>query len=114
MTSTQPGENKAPRQCWECLKRRLVCDRTLSHCRKCQKLGKDCLGYEEQKPLQWVQPGKVTSRRRKNDSAPTVYAIPLREVSRSSSPEADTRVATKAAVLRAMDINGRREVGLPR
>jgi len=89
MASTQTSENKAPRQCWGCLKRRLVCDRTLPHCGKCQKLGKECLGYEEQKPLQWVQPGKVTSRRRKNDSAPTVYKIPLRGISRSSSPEPD-------------------------
>jgi hypothetical protein len=107
MTPTQPSENKAPRQCWECLKRRLVCDRTLPHCRKCQKLGKDCLGYEEQKPLQWVQPGKVTSRRRKNDSAPTVYAITLREVSRSNSSEADTGVQYSPVKLPPSDVAAR-------
>lgn len=104
MTSTQQGENKAPRQCWECLKRRLVCDRTLPYCGKCQKLGKDCPGYKEQKPLQWVEPGKVTSRRRKNDSTPTVYTIPLRGVPRSSSQEPDAEVQDPPAELPTSDV----------
>jgi hypothetical protein len=38
MKNTESGEDKATRQCWECLKRRLVCDHTLPHCKKCQKV----------------------------------------------------------------------------
>ncbi|UPX10496.1 uncharacterized protein EKO05_0001154 [Ascochyta rabiei] len=75
MKRAESGEEKATRQCWECLKRRLVCDHTLPHCRKCIKAGKECPGYDEQKPLQWVEPGKVTSRRRKKDGPPKVYTI---------------------------------------
>ncbi|KAF2680530.1 hypothetical protein K458DRAFT_479847 [Lentithecium fluviatile CBS 122367] len=57
--------DKANRQCWECLKRRLVCDFTLPHCKKCLKNGRQCSGYDEKKPLQWVEPGQVLSRRRR-------------------------------------------------
>jgi hypothetical protein len=76
-TVTQKGENKATRQCWDCLKRRLVCDNTLPHCMKCQKAGRQCSGYDDAKPLQWIQPGKVTSRRRrkKDGSSPKTYTI---------------------------------------
>ncbi|KAF1953429.1 hypothetical protein CC80DRAFT_477989 [Byssothecium circinans] len=64
-------KEKATRQCWECLKRRLVCDCTLPHCKKCVKNGKECPGYGDQKPLQWVANGKVTSRRRRKESPST-------------------------------------------
>ncbi|KAF2846081.1 hypothetical protein T440DRAFT_247554 [Plenodomus tracheiphilus IPT5] len=67
MKLSESGDNRATKQCWECLKRRLVCDFTFPHCRKCHKTGKVCPGYDEQKPLQWVQNGKITSRRSKND-----------------------------------------------
>lgn len=80
MKRAESGEKKATRQCWECLKRRLVCDHTLPHCKKCIKTGKECPGYDEQKPLQWVEPGKVTSRRRKKDSPPKVYTIRPRDL----------------------------------
>lgn len=79
MKPSESGEEKATRQCWECLKRRLVCDHTLPHCKKCQKAGKDCPGYSETKPLSWVPTGKVTSRRRKNNSSPKVYTASLPE-----------------------------------
>ncbi len=77
MKKTENGAKKASRQCWECLKRRLVCDHTLPHCKKCLKAGKECPGYDEQKPLQWLEPGKVNSRRRKKDVVPKVYTIPI-------------------------------------
>lgn len=80
MKPAESGEERATRQCWECLKRRLVCDHTLPHCKKCIKAGKDCPGYGEQKPLQWIEPGKVTSRRRKKDSPPKVYTIRPRDL----------------------------------
>ncbi|KAF1938743.1 hypothetical protein EJ02DRAFT_409887 [Clathrospora elynae] len=76
MKTSEKGENKATRQCWECLKRRLVCDHTLPLCRKCEKAGRECSGYDDAKPLQWVETGMVTSRRRKKDSSnpPTVVS----------------------------------------
>ncbi|KAF2622860.1 hypothetical protein BU25DRAFT_202235 [Macroventuria anomochaeta] len=86
MKEDESGEKKATRQCWECLKRRLVCDHTLPHCKKCIKASKKCPGYDNQKPLQWVEPGKVTSRRRKKDSPPKVYTIRPR----NSQPVAST------------------------
>jgi hypothetical protein len=76
MAHTRNGEKKATRQCWECLKRRLVCDYSLPGCKKCNKTGKECPGYDEQKPLQWVQPGRVTFRKRRRDEPPTVYTVP--------------------------------------
>ncbi|KAH8719501.1 fungal-specific transcription factor domain-containing protein [Phaeosphaeriaceae sp. PMI808] len=86
MKKTESGQVKAPRQCWECLKRRLVCDFTHPHCKKCQKAGKDCPGYDEQKPLQWVQTGKVTSRRRKKDHPPKIYTVPSEDTGEAKCP----------------------------
>ena len=69
-TMAETGEKRATRKCWECLQRRLVCDKTLPRCNKCQKRGGQCSGYDDAKPLQWVQPGMVTSkRRRKKDGS---------------------------------------------
>jgi hypothetical protein len=97
MTSVEIAEKKANRQCWECLKRRLVCDHTLPHCKKCQKLGKECPGYDDQKPLHWIQPGTVTCRRRKKDSPPKVYTIPLRESTRRDSRDLEQQQTTAAS-----------------
>lgn len=58
---------KASISCWGCRKQRLVCDMTLPGCRKCKKAGKDCLGYANQKPLQWVGGGKISSEKKKKD-----------------------------------------------
>lgn len=79
MKTSDSGEEKATRHCWGCLKKRLVCDHTLPHCKKCQKAGQECPGYDEQKPklLQWVEPGKVTVRRKKKDSQAKVYTNPV-------------------------------------
>jgi hypothetical protein len=91
MKPAPSGEKKATRQCWECLKRRLVCDHTLPHCKKCQRAGKDCPGYDDQKPLQWVEPGKVTSRRRKKATPCIIYTVPLR-----GGPRVDLRKPDKS------------------
>ncbi|GFF85215.1 hypothetical protein IFM47457_06738 [Aspergillus lentulus] len=53
------------RQCWECHRRRLVCDFSLPGCRKCYTAGVECPGYDDKKPLKWVTTGEVTSRPRK-------------------------------------------------
>ena len=66
---------KATRQCWECLKRRLVCDYTMPHCNKCVKKGRECPGYDAKKPLQWVETGKITSRKRTKPSKKSELSI---------------------------------------
>jgi hypothetical protein len=49
-------------QCWECRRRRLVCDSIRPRCRKCQVRGVDCPGYDGKKPLKWLQPQQVNSK----------------------------------------------------
>jgi len=51
------------KQCWECLKRRLVCDLTRPRCNKCFARGVSCPGYDH-KPLKWIAPGQTRSKRR--------------------------------------------------
>ena len=61
---------KHPRHCWECQRRRIVCDRWRPVCNKCQTAGIVCPGYDDQKPLTWLAPGRVLSRPRKRKSPP--------------------------------------------
>ncbi|QMW44407.1 hypothetical protein G4B11_007827 [Aspergillus flavus] len=56
------------RHCWECMRRRLVCDFARPTCNKCRSAGVACPGYDEKKPLRWLAPGKVTSRARRRRS----------------------------------------------
>lgn len=53
------------RRCWECLRRRLVCDAVKPVCNKCRVAGIVCPGYDDKKPLTWLAPGKVTCRTRR-------------------------------------------------
>lgn len=69
MQKAQSEAGKATQQCWGCHKRRLVCDLTLPNCNKCVKAGFECPGYDERKPLQWLEPGKVLAKSRKKDDA---------------------------------------------
>ncbi|KAK4096853.1 hypothetical protein N658DRAFT_408306, partial [Parathielavia hyrcaniae] len=50
------------KQCWECRGRRLVCDFARPSCRKCQARGVDCPGYDDKKPLKWLQPQQVNAK----------------------------------------------------
>ncbi|EFQ34907.1 hypothetical protein CGRA01v4_04170 [Colletotrichum graminicola] len=52
-------------RCWECLRRRLVCDATKPICNKCRVAGIVCPGYDDKKPLTWLAPGRVTCRTRR-------------------------------------------------
>ncbi|KID96146.1 C6 zinc finger domain protein, partial [Metarhizium majus ARSEF 297] len=52
------------KQCWECRKRRLVCDFERPACIKCRDRGVQCPGYDH-KPLRWVAPGEIRSKKRK-------------------------------------------------
>lgn len=58
---------KRRRHCWECLRRRLVCDSAWSGCKRCSASGIPCPGYSDTKPsrLKWLAPGRVTSRNRR-------------------------------------------------
>ncbi|TGJ82929.1 hypothetical protein E0Z10_g5818 [Xylaria hypoxylon] len=57
---------ETPRKhCWECLRRRLVCDSVQPVCNRCRTSGLVCPGYEEKQPLRWVKPGRVTARARR-------------------------------------------------
>lgn len=51
------------KQCWECLKRRLVCDFSRPRCKKCGARGVSCPGYDH-KPLRWMAPGQTRSKQR--------------------------------------------------
>ena len=53
------------RQCWHCLRRRLVCDFLRPGCGKCSAAGIVCPGYDDKKPLTWLAPGQVLSRTRR-------------------------------------------------
>ncbi|CAG7556482.1 unnamed protein product [Fusarium equiseti] len=57
--TVRPFRPVAP--CWECSKRRLVCDLGTPKCRKCGVRGVDCPGYQH-KPLQWMRPGQTRSK----------------------------------------------------
>ncbi|KAI1147853.1 hypothetical protein F4825DRAFT_126473 [Nemania diffusa] len=57
------------RHCWECLRRRLVCDSVRPVCNRCRTSGIVCPGYGEQRPLRWVQPGRVAIRHRRRPKA---------------------------------------------
>ncbi|KAK2001057.1 hypothetical protein LX36DRAFT_602092 [Colletotrichum falcatum] len=62
-----PSSQETPERhrCWECLRRRLVCDATKPVCNKCRVAGIVCPGYDDKKPLTWLAPGRVTCRTRR-------------------------------------------------
>lgn len=66
-SSGYPASPESPerRRCWECLRRRLVCDAIKPVCNKCRTAGIVCPGYDDKKPLTWLAPGKVTCRTRR-------------------------------------------------
>lgn len=54
------------KRCWECVRRRLVCDSERPGCNRCKLASIDCPGYGEKKPVKFLEPGVVLSRPRKN------------------------------------------------
>jgi hypothetical protein len=70
------------KQCWECRRRRLVCDFTSPACRKCQVRGVECPGYDGTKPLKWLQPQQV------NAKGPKKMVVP-----RAVKPESDRQMS---------------------
>lgn len=65
-------EEDRKRHCWECLRRRLVCDFTRPACTRCSTAGTVCPGYNDAEPprLRWLTPGRVVSRNRWRKGAP--------------------------------------------
>lgn len=63
------------RKCWECRRRRLVCDLARPGCSKCQSAGRPCPGYGLNKPLKWMQPPEEIKSRH----------IPRRQLASDSS-----------------------------
>lgn len=61
-TDRKSGNSDQGRRCWECVRRRLVCDLKRPSCAKCSRSGVICPGYGENKPLTWLTPGKVRSK----------------------------------------------------
>lgn len=84
MMMMEDESRKAGRPCWECRKRRYACDRGQPSCKKCQQANKNCPGYNDQKPLQWLQPGRVSLRPVCKNRPTKVYS---RNVSHVSSDE---------------------------
>lgn len=69
-SETMPNmDENRKRHCWECLRRRVVCDSTRPACNKCSKAGSQCPGYGDVKParLRWLPPGKIISRQQKKN-----------------------------------------------
>lgn len=67
--STTAQVETSRKHCWECLRRRLVCDSVRPVCDRCRTSGLVCPGYDEKQPLRWVQPGRVTARSRRKPKA---------------------------------------------
>ncbi|EQB45895.1 hypothetical protein CGLO_15154 [Colletotrichum gloeosporioides Cg-14] len=90
-----PAAGGGRKQCWECQRRRVVCDAVRPVCGKCKATGVVCPGYEDKKPLTWLAPGKVKTRtwKRKKPAA-------KKESSKTSS-EQDSSPDSNKAVTRA-------------
>ena len=94
-----PEKTSPKRQCWACLRRRLVCDFTQPSCKKCEKAGKECPGYDPHKPLQWVAPGKVTARHRKVQTSSSIKSKSKSEKQKKSDTKEEVALEFGALTL---------------
>ncbi|KAI1295301.1 fungal-specific transcription factor domain-containing protein [Xylaria venustula] len=86
------GPAETPRtHCWECLRRRLVCDSARPVCNRCRTAGLVCPGYDEKQPLRWVKPGRVSARSRGRRREKAV-GVPSRRTLDSGHVEGDGEV----------------------
>ncbi|KAL2266660.1 hypothetical protein VTJ83DRAFT_6012 [Remersonia thermophila] len=90
--SVECAEVGGSAHCWECRRRRLVCDGTKPICKRCRAAGIVCPGYADRKPLTWLAPGRVVSRPRKKrqhrDAAPSgVSAAAASNVTEQPRPQ---------------------------
>lgn len=84
MTSPPADTDTPRRHCWECLRRRLVCDSTRPVCSRCRTSGIVCPGYGEQQPLRWVKPGRVTARSRRRPKAAVLRVVDAKSSAENS------------------------------
>lgn len=98
------------RHCWECLRRRLVCDYGIPGCRRCAKSGVDCPGYGETPPLRVkVVAPKTRSRHRKD-------AEGSRQMTRRASSEGASSDSARSDSSRGSSVSSddTKEVAAPR
>ncbi|KAK4243356.1 hypothetical protein C7999DRAFT_18284, partial [Corynascus novoguineensis] len=95
-TSESTPDVTERQQCWECRRRRLVCDGTQPVCTRCRAARIVCPGYADKKPLTWLAPGQVMSRtRRKKSPRP-----PNSRASQRKSSSNNRRTGKVSATLR--------------
>jgi len=74
-----------PKACWECHKRRLICDFASPACQKCEARGVACPGYGEKKPLKWLQPGQTRSKGKRAKKEVNFIRLTLKDPSEATS-----------------------------
>ncbi|KAF6840568.1 hypothetical protein CMUS01_03869 [Colletotrichum musicola] len=83
-------------RCWECQRRRLVCDAVRPVCNKCRAAHIVCPGYDDKKPLTWLAPGKVTCRQPRRKSDKTKASSPKKTIKdRKPKPKQKPELAEK-------------------
>ncbi|KAK4189062.1 putative C6 zinc finger domain protein [Podospora australis] len=87
MTNEAETTTVSAEQCWECRRRRLVCDGVQPVCKKCRTTGIVCPGYADKKPLTWLAPGQVISRPRRRKANGT----PSNQILKRTTQTTDTR-----------------------
>ncbi|KAI8309182.1 hypothetical protein K4K61_002002 [Colletotrichum sp. SAR11_59] len=87
-----PAAGGGRKQCWECQRRRVVCDAVRPVCGKCKATGVVCPGYEDKKPLTWLAPGKVKTRTWKRKKPATKKESSKTTSEQDSSPESNKAV----------------------
>ncbi|OHF01767.1 C6 zinc finger domain-containing protein [Colletotrichum orchidophilum] len=84
----------ARRSCWECQRRRLVCDSNRPICSKCKLSGIVCPGYENVKPLTWVAPNQITTRTWRGGRKPKTNKIDITKAISKGDGKKDTAPET--------------------
>ncbi|KAM5351185.1 hypothetical protein ACJ41O_003908 [Fusarium nematophilum] len=74
-----------PKPCWECHKKRLICDYGRPGCQKCQYRNTPCPGYGPQKPLKWLQPGQTRSKGQRAKKEANIIKLTLKDPSEATS-----------------------------
>ncbi|KAI8194749.1 hypothetical protein K4K54_006167 [Colletotrichum sp. SAR 10_86] len=87
-----PAAGGGRKQCWECQRRRVVCDAVRPVCGKCKATGVVCPGYEDKKPLTWLAPGKVKTRTWKRKKPATKKESSKTTSEQDSSPDSNKAV----------------------
>ncbi|KAJ4311385.1 hypothetical protein N0V84_010478 [Fusarium piperis] len=70
--------------CWECLKRRLVCDLGRPGCHKCESRDTECPGYDK-KPFKWLHPGQTRSKGRRAKNESNVIQLALKDTTEATT-----------------------------